>query len=376
MEYLFILALIILGIILERSTISSKYSKFMYYFVHFGLIGLAGFRYRVGTDTIRYHEMFDNNIYSNLEFYQPLWNFLNDFIYHSGGEFWGVQLICSIIFFVGLNKHLQRYPNTILIATLIYFYPHFFTKNFELLRESLALGIFFLFGLNFLERKKYIKYYMVAIVCINIHVGSIYLIILPLLLKIRFEKINLFILCNTLFLIFHFINVRQELYSTLQLFELIESKSNSYLINQSNSYNLNYLIKSIFEINLSIVFYKAIKYFLKPNTFIIRFIAIPSILISLGSISFIFPRLINYHLAITIPLIGALFGYFINFKITNPFKLISISILFLLLNISNYYTVFLSEKNGFKTYYKYHPYSSIFNKKKFDKREAEALTFK
>ena len=375
MEYLTILVFILFGIFIELSNTNRKYSKIIYYAVHFGLIIIAGLRYRVGTDTIRYHEMFDNDIHWHLKLYQPVWNILNQLIDLTIGEFWGIQIICSIIFFLGLNKQFQQYPNSIFIATLLYFFPHFFTKNFELLRESLALGVFFLYGFKNLEKKKWINYYIISFICILIHLGSVYLFLLPILLKIKFEKINLFLLCNSLFMIFYFIDIRSDLLSLLQLVEALETKSNAYLVNQSNSYNINYVLKSLFEINLSLIFFNYIKFFLKPKQFILRFIAIPSVLISLGSITFIFPRLINYHLGIIIPLVGALFLNIIYFKIKKPFKLTILFSLILLFNISNYYSIFFSKKDDFYTYYKYYPYYSIFNKSKYEKRESEALKF-
>ena len=196
MIYFIIFLFLVIGLVLEYALVFNQVRLTIYYLVNWCLVCISAFRYRVGTDSISFNNLFDNGAHLSGDRYQPLWNVINIIADYIIGEFWAVQLIASTLFFLAINSHIRKHRDILITVSLIYFFPHYFTKNFELMRESFALSIFYLFGIKNLLNKNWKKYVLVCIVCFNFHAGAFYTIILPFLMRIRLEKYNLFVLCN------------------------------------------------------------------------------------------------------------------------------------------------------------------------------------
>lgn len=168
------------------------------------LISLAGLRNLMGSDTYQYTIFWDL-----LPTQKPLITVLQTFRYE-----YGWTLICflfkktfgSFIFFqffvaFTLNYSIYRiikkrakYPFVILLLYYITGYRYFF-MNFEFMRESLSTAVFLLWGIGYFEKKEYIKYFIICLICSMIHSSGILLFGLPVvnLIKYSSTKAKLFI---------------------------------------------------------------------------------------------------------------------------------------------------------------------------------------
>ena len=133
------------------------------------LVCLAGFRYRIGVDSIRYETKYGLvHILSNLTYddifdsslkAEPLFVLLFSAAKTISDDFWVLQMLQSIlviaIFWRFIKKNTQYWFISAFLFTLI-LYLHF---TCEILRESCAVSMFLL-GWEFYKEKKWIKYYI------------------------------------------------------------------------------------------------------------------------------------------------------------------------------------------------------------------------
>src|SRR5690606_6004023 len=104
-----------------------------------------------------------------------------------GDQFYILQFILATIINVFIFRFFYlntKYYHTAAFIYLVFFY---FYLNFEILRESIPIVIFCLFGYRLLVKKKYLKYYLLCSSLLLFHLSSIVLLFIPYLLK--FSKI-------------------------------------------------------------------------------------------------------------------------------------------------------------------------------------------
>lgn len=206
MVYLFILLFILYCVYLfdiQGRTSGKNTSLFV---VFLSLVLLSTLRYRVGGDSLFYEDIFPELPYlsdywyflreSNFLYYQPFWILLvsisktlvNDIIFF--------HLVHSLIFNLALYFLLKRYTTkpfsvlAILFVSLLYFY-----LSFEVQRETMAV-CFFIFSIPYLEKKRWLPYFLLAIVGFMFHISAVILFLLPLM---SYIKLNQFLLWLTLF---------------------------------------------------------------------------------------------------------------------------------------------------------------------------------
>ena len=176
--------------------------RFWECFTLVALILLAGLRFRMGTDSIYYESEFatwkkiwelDYDYFSfshsNLKHYAPLYIIFCSFLRSITSEFVVVQLIYAIfinsaIFYAIKTCGFSKYLFTIV---LFYFVNLYYNLNTEVLRESIAVGIF-LFSIEDLYKRRYKTYYLKAILAIGFHFGAFFLLVLPLLRGLSINK--------------------------------------------------------------------------------------------------------------------------------------------------------------------------------------------
>ena len=152
------------------------------------LILVAGLRLVVGGDTQTYLADFD--VYPPLEDftilhfalfrYQPLWILLNCAAKSVYPQFFVVQLVVSslinpITFYVIKKETDKKYE-----VALIYLLFQFLYLNCEIMRETVAIGLFY-FAFSFYIKKKWLPYYGICLVAFLFHDAAAFYFFLPLL---------------------------------------------------------------------------------------------------------------------------------------------------------------------------------------------------
>lgn len=174
-----------------------KNKKFWVNYTMVVLILLAGLRYRIGTDSAFYELEFANfpklwklspNFFSNSR-YAPLYLVFTSLLRSITSQFWIEQLIISTFVNYSVFRIIKKYGkgNSIFIFVLFYFGTLYYSLNCEVLREAIAVAIF-LYAIDCLIKREYIKYYALVVLAVGFHFGAIYMVVVPLFKLIRINK--------------------------------------------------------------------------------------------------------------------------------------------------------------------------------------------
>lgn len=197
------------GLFLRYDLNSNKRGeKLWYYLLLFIFIAISGFAYNIGADTPGYMYEFDsyqwrffhrlsdlNDVYHR----QPGWVLTMLFCKLFSSEYLFFQLVTSTfintVIFLFIRKHCD-YP---FLGIFFYAIVLYLQLNFNALRQAYAICFFFL-GYNYLIEKKYIKYYLFALLAFSFHVSAALIFIIPLLSFIKLNR-NIIILFGSLLLV-------------------------------------------------------------------------------------------------------------------------------------------------------------------------------
>lgn len=182
-------------------------ANFTYNLLLVVFIAIAGLRYKVGGDTLVYHDIFnDVPFLSNLisyDFdetrYDPLWIVLSSISKTIINDFAFFQIIHATIVNVIIFRFIKQ--NTVNRFTAVFFYycGAYLYFNMEIMRESLAICVFLLGYQNFKE-KKWIQFYIYALVAYFFHSSAMILFLFPLFQKLKFNSKGILIIIISLFL--------------------------------------------------------------------------------------------------------------------------------------------------------------------------------
>ncbi len=152
------------------------------------LILVAGLRLVVGGDTQTYLADFD--VYPPLEDftilhfalfrYQPLWTLLNCVAKSIYPQFFVVQIIVSCIinpvtFYIIKKETEKKYEVALVFLLFQYLY-----LNCEIMRETIAISLFY-FAFSFYIKRKWLPYYGICCIAFFFHDAAIFYFFLPLL---------------------------------------------------------------------------------------------------------------------------------------------------------------------------------------------------
>lgn len=152
------------------------------------LICVAGFRYQMGEDSIRYEKYYaDTHTWSQLKMsdftntrYAPFFVLFNSLCRTITPEFMLLQLleamVVNTVFFMFIWKHTRH----IFLCGLLYFFFLFIMLNMQVLREAFAVSIFLL-SWPFFVSGKWLKYYLCCIAAFLFHISSVVLFLLPII---------------------------------------------------------------------------------------------------------------------------------------------------------------------------------------------------
>lgn len=192
---------------------SNKGKKTNFFIILIVLILLAGLRYRVGGDTLRYIDMYDyiptikNFSFNDIIFekFQPLWTLLTSLAKSISPNFIVLQIILALIVNTTMLFFFKNNTKYYFTAILLYFLYFYGNLNFEILRESLAISMF-LISIKYYKQSKWFQYYIFITIAFFFHYSAIILFFLPLLKKINLKLYHLLLIfivgasLNTLFM--------------------------------------------------------------------------------------------------------------------------------------------------------------------------------
>ena len=155
------------------------------------LICLSGCRYMVGGDTYRYMQTFLSLVVNGglygvqmAEKWQPFAILIFALCKLLNFDFFVIQFVyatfINVVFFIFFRKY-SKYPFLCAFIYLIIFFPKL---NFEIMRESMAIG-FFVIGLNYIYEKKYFKYAFCCLLGYLCHQSALFMVIFPFLIKLK-----------------------------------------------------------------------------------------------------------------------------------------------------------------------------------------------
>lgn len=333
MEYLIIVAISLIGLS-YYSRMARSLRIFWIFVLWFVSTLIIGLRYRVGIDTLNYMETFsiiptlDNfswNDFSRFR-YEPLYTGLNIICKTLFGEFWSLQIICAAITNGCIFLFLKRYCENPYIAILIYLYVAFLYFSTEILRESIAIGIFLLNYQN-LERKKWLRYYLISFLSIGFHYSAILTWFIPLANYLRLNFAYLVVLCSMVLI--------KPLFESMLQLQILTIIDRMELYIGGNALNMNYRLLLIIQNVIPGTF---AYYFLRKKRQSIPFrnLFLLQVLFCAGSfaIPVVFQRFINYTQLFVIVLLSYTFW---NKVITKKAKIFLIGII-LLSQLPYYYS--------------------------------------
>ncbi|WP_346986130.1 EpsG family protein [Chryseobacterium sp. POE27] len=351
--------------------------KFFYYLSMIILILIAGFRWKVGGDTLTYQSKFDDYIYPIYEFnkinflkinWEPGIVILMSLSKTIVSEFWFFQLIHAIFVNVIFFKFFKKYSYFKFTSVLLYSFFLYFYFNMEIMREILSICIFINFMYPLLEQKKYKKYYFINLFLLLIHTSSLILFFFPLLCQLKEinkKNIVLFLLLGVL--LYMSLNQFGSILFSFDTFGDFSNKVDGYSKYSFNIvgiiYNaLAFLIFPFLLIKFSERYYNHSVF---NNLYFVYFFIIFLYIFYSG-----FGRFINY-------LSPFMLVYFSNVvyllwklkKFNKVRSVLIIIILFLpIFHKSRYYLTDTSMyAKDTRKYYLWFPYSSIFNKEDYFK---------
>lgn len=152
-------------------------------------IGVAGLRYRIGIDSIRYERFFeeipDIMGLTGKDFeksrFAPLYIVFCSLIKSFTDKFYVFQIIHAIIINSIIFYFFYKNTKHFFLAIIFYFLILYFDFNTEILRESLAVCVFLLASPSF-YRRKWILWYSFSVIAFLFHVSGGIMFLLPLCL--------------------------------------------------------------------------------------------------------------------------------------------------------------------------------------------------
>ena len=331
---------------------------------------LAGLRYRVGTDTLAYMDEYEKYPLSYFkERYLFGWYALMAFCKSLHLSFYCVQIFLAFLTNYAVIKFLRRYSLHFFSSLLIYYVLLFPGLNFEIIRQGVCVAIFLL-SFHYLEEKKFIKYYIWTGIACLFHYSALLLLLIPLLMWIPINKKTLtgFMVLAALEIAFASL-MKEQIYEFSKGLSFLEHRAFYYFseVDTEESFSL---ISFVFNLTLNVLI---------PLFIIIRHCY--SEKISSGYIVICMFSMIIYIVSAYMPIIYRFNNFFQLFSLVlfvDLFNWIRVHIkgrpffvllILLLIFVGIKGRVYFANIEGTPGYYRYYPYSSIFNEFKVPQRE-------
>lgn len=370
---IYLIVFIILFALALRYDFSNKYdfSSRWYNIILLLFIAIAGFRYRVGGDTLAYFDYYQYvNTWNNTGLsdliagrYSFLWNALATTCKTISEDFFILQLAQSTFINIVLFWFIKRYSNYRFTCLLIYFTFAFLYFNMEIMRESIAIA-FLLLAYPSLHQRNWVKYYLLSVVAFLFHPSAIIIFIFPLFSILKFNIINLIVSSALFVSLVVLISSNSLLINLFLITDVVERKYNvysqyEYSLNGKIYITLLYYLFPLYLIRVNSIISKG-KKLIFADMHLIYFITVV-IYISYSG----FSRFLNYLTPFMIIYFAEILNNVYNYKLYRKVRKLYVCIIFILALTPKllYYTADTSELYPDTVKFNlYYPYSTIFNK--------------
>lgn len=263
MEYLIIIALIIFGII-KHDFKDNQQGIGLFRILCIFMVLMSGLAYRVGADLVRYEQEFEYDYRGSIfsleidisEFSsrQPGWTILNYLVYCITGNFYVLKMIQAVFFQYAVFVTIKRFTPYKFTSLLFFFVFLFPQANFNVLRESFAIG-FFLLGIPSLVEKNFKQYYLWIFAAFLFHYGVLPFVFLPLAFLLDFKSPKRIVIISIVLFV-SFVTI-STLDITKALLSLVAVSNSNELSSISEYYLLKekYEVSSYLNILKSLLFY-------------------------------------------------------------------------------------------------------------------------
>lgn len=342
-------------------------------FCYIALVCLAGFRYRIGLDTIRYEQHYSYALpLSQLTMedifqgeYSFLYILLQGVAKEISDEFYIMQFIHAIIVNFSVFLFIKKNTNAQFLALLLYFILVYHEFCFEVMRESLAVSMFLL-SWTYFKNNKWWYYMLFATFAFGFHHSAIFLYLLPLIklpiiksaLCINKKIIIVSVIC--LILGYYLQNKFFDYFLLLDWQDAVADRINSYNNSDYGGQTLNIFgIISVFILRVFYPMYIIMRY-KKRNKVYIELESIVALFIIFSVLSIpitIFYRMTSYTYLFVILMYAnySSIGYGLNIRNTQKYLIYLPLVLFT-------FWGFLGKEKSQHVYNRYFPYYSIFTK--------------
>lgn len=198
MIYIFIIIILVLLSIHYDIHGNTKGKKFCIRLVLFVFIMMAGLRYRIGIDTIRYIGKF-YNVYPYLwelswdDFSigsDPLFMLLNSIVKSIGCRFYVVQILHALFVNLLIFNYVRKHSKYIFTFLLFYFVIFYYGYNADVMRASMSIVVC-LYANDFILQKNYVKGFLLYLIGCLFHISTVLLLVTPLLFKLKLNYLSL-----------------------------------------------------------------------------------------------------------------------------------------------------------------------------------------
>ena len=266
--------------------IETKSSKKQIYLLFlFILIFIAGFRYNLGIDSIRYENVYRYQVPLHKLSQDAIddsrygigWMLLQSCARTISSDFSILQLIQSLYVNLIIGYFIYKYSKHPFLALFLYFiflYPEFM---FEILREACAVATY-ITGWIFFKKKKWIKYYICCSIAVCFHISAIITFLVPIAYAPGMRsifKVNLRLcwILGLVLIVGLYLSVKLfDFFAALSLLESVQERAATYANIDHQSGVRGASILGFISMGLNRVIYPAIAYifYIKNRTIDIK----------------------------------------------------------------------------------------------------------
>ncbi|WP_426474919.1 EpsG family protein [Chryseobacterium balustinum] len=349
--------------------------KYLYYLFMVLLVLVCTFRYRVGGDSLHYHDIFDSypkfSELSSYDFQNSQYNFgwiiFNAAIKSICDSFYFFQFIHAFIINTAIFYFIKKYTINKFLTIIFYLFFNFLYFNMEVLRESLAVS-FFLVSIPYLLNKKWLTYYLLCLLAYSFHSSAFILFVLPLFaieIKVKYQ-ISILILLT---LLINFVPIGDLISNYLGFLSVTQVASRNYLNKDINVGGILAQMLKIIPILFIFIIYKRKKLNHQFAIFVMPYLV-------LGTLSSFIPgvyRFLNYLIIPILIFAVDLCYFFLRRKhkyIFSYYKVVGSLCLLILMQLQ-YFTRDMAKFSQVNSVFfdLYIPYHSILDEKKDSTRE-------
>ena len=392
-----IYAIVIIGLLIltyrydYRKEESGRLMWYMVALLVFILI--AGLRYRLGTDSVRYERFFihgktlatmEMDDFSSTRF-SPLYVLMNVTVRTFTDQFVAFQIVHAIIVNSVIFYFIYKNTRNIFFGILIYGFFLYTALNMEALREAFAVVVFLLAWPSFREGK-WLMWYLLSFIAFLCHTSAVFMFILPVIVLPGIRELFVIgrrtvviciLLCAVSFVIrAKFFNYIEQ----IAMLEEVAERAHVYSKNALSSSGLN--LVGIILYFFRLVLYPVLALYIlcnKENPSLnknSRFVEMTMMSVYVGIVSIaitIIYRFNNYFFFFIIVTLADLIytNFTINFK-KYSFRYLTWIFIFVPFFYLQVFVIYMGNVNRtgtLKTYMNYYPYNSRLDMNKDEDRE-------